>query len=245
MRIVYAGYRSWAYKIAKGLLKEKNPKYTIVGVLTTEESEANYTSLKTDVFTIDPTNLNSRKNKTLLKKLNPDVFLFYGWSWKIPEEIYSVFPCLILHTSPLPKYRGGSPLQHQILRGETMSAISIFQATEGIDEGPIYGQIAFSLDGSIEDIFKRIVKVGTRETKLVLEGLASKTLKPKAQDESRVTYFRRRKPNESELSVKDFQTKTAVELYNFIRSLGGPYPTAYIRCKDGKKLFIKTVSLSK
>jgi methionyl-tRNA formyltransferase len=201
MRVVYAGYRSWAYDIVHALSKTNNKLYSIVGVLTTDTPEAPYSSLPLEVFSINPTDLSSAKNKRLLKKLKPDVFLFYGWSWKIPEEIFSKFPCLILHTSPLPKYRGGSPLQHQIMRGETMSAISMFQATSGIDEGPIYGQAAFSLDGTIDDIFKKIVKVGIRETKHVLE--------------------------------------------NFIRALGGPYPTAFIRGKDGKKLFIKTVEIEK
>lgn len=237
MNVVYAGYRSWAFEIIKGLISDPKKNYTISGVLTIEEPEAQYTKLKSRVYTIDPKNLDSPENKQLLKKLKPDVFLFYGWSWMIPKSIYDSYPCLILHTSPLPKYRGGSPLQNQIIRGEKHSAVSIFQATEGIDEGAIYAQAPFSLTGSMDTIFKEIVKIGLKETKKVLYGLSNKTIKPKAQDESQMTYFKRRKPSESEITLNDFKTKTSEELYNFIRALGDPYPNAYFVCKDGKKLY--------
>ena len=41
--------------------------------------------------------------------------LFYGWSWKIEEEIYANYMSIMLHPSDLPKFRGGSPIQNQIL----------------------------------------------------------------------------------------------------------------------------------
>ena len=44
----------------------------------------------------------------------PDIVLFYGWSWKVSEKLINKFDCLMLHPSPLPKYRGGSPIQNQI-----------------------------------------------------------------------------------------------------------------------------------
>lgn len=245
MNIVYAGYRSWAFDIADGLIKNAKKPYTITGILTTKNPEAPYTNLKADVYPIDPADLNSPENKKILKKLNPDVFLFYGWSWMIPKDIYDEYPCLILHTSPLPKYRGGSPLQNQIIRGEKVSAVSIFQATEGIDEGPIYAQAPFSLEGSMNEIFKQIVTVGLKETKKVLKGLSEKKLIPQPQNEKDMTYFKRRKPKESEIIPDDFKTKTSVELYNLIRALGDPYPNAYIICKDGKKLYLTGAKLEK
>ncbi len=164
MNVVYAGYRKWAFDIVKALLKEKSRKYKIVGVLTIDKPEASYASLPVSVYPINPGDLNNRENRTIVKKLKPDVFLFYGWSWMIPKEIYEHYPCLILHTSPLPKYRGGSPLQNQIISGETRSSISIFQATKGLDEGPIYAQAPFSLEGTLERIVQNIVKAGLKET---------------------------------------------------------------------------------
>ena len=42
-----------------------------------------------------------------------------------------------LHGGRLPKYRGGSPLNWQIINNEKYIGISIIQMDEGIDTGPI------------------------------------------------------------------------------------------------------------
>jgi|SRR3990167_3990919 len=166
-----------------------------------------------------------------------DVLLYYGWSEIISKGIYKNKLCLILHPSPLPKYRGGSPIQHQIINGEVKSAITICRVTDKLDSGGIYSQTPFSLEGSLNDIFDRIVKIGTRDTVKVLKQLAAKTIKLIPQDENKATVYKRRTPGESELFPEDFRTESAKDLYNFIRALNDPYPNAYIKCGDGKKLY--------
>ena len=234
MNVLFVGYRKWAYQICKNLILYKSKNWKITAIITTDAKEADFSKLSLPV-----TVLNDSKKLTIkiIKKYKPRVLLFYGWSWLIPSEIYESYPCLILHTSPLPKYRGGSPIQHQIIAVETYSAATIFQADGGIDTGNIYSQTRFSLSGLLDGIFKQLVKVGIRDTIKVLDGIANHTLFPKPQDHTKATTFKRRKPHDSELTVNDFQTKTAKQLYDFIRALGDPYPNAYIQCKDGKLFF--------
>ena len=167
-----------------------------------------------------------------------DVILYYGWSKMIPAKIYKKKLCLILHPSLLPKYRGGSPLQHQIINGEKKSAVTICRVTDKLDAGHIYSQSPFSLHGSLDDIFARIVDIGIRDTIKVLKGIENGTLMPKVQDDKKATVYKRRKPQESELTSHDFEYWTSKELHNFIRALNDPYPNAFIKCKDGKKLYI-------
>ena len=49
----------------------------------------------------------------------------------------------MLHPSPLPKFRGGSPIQNQIIRGKKISAVTIFKINKIIDGGDIYFQKNF------------------------------------------------------------------------------------------------------
>lgn len=165
------------------------------------------------------------------------VHLYYGWSWMLPKEEYEKHLCLILHTSPLPKYRGGSPLQNQIIAGEKMSAATILKVAERVDSGEIYAQSPFSLDGSVQDIFDRLTEVGTRDTIKVLDQIADRTIQPLVQDESQATTYKRRKPEESEIPHAFNQMYTAKEMYDFIRALADPYPNAYVICRDGQKLY--------
>ena len=51
----------------------------------------------------------------------------------------------MLHPSPLPKYRGGSPIQNQIIRGVVDSMVTIFVMNDKIDAGDIIAQSPFLL----------------------------------------------------------------------------------------------------
>ena len=244
MNVVFCGYRKWSHEIVKELVENTSDDWTIKAILTINFSDTSFADLDLPVVSVDPAYIN-KENIKVLSSFSPDVFLFYGWSWIIPKEVYSKYLCFILHPSPLPKYRGGSPLQHQIMAGETTSAVTIFQAEEKIDAGDIYSQTPFSLEGTLDDIFTRIIENGTKDTIKVLDAVVKNAIKPTPQDETLATVFKRRNPSESELTIKDLQSKTSVELYNFIRALGDPYPNAFITCKDGKKLYFTKARIEK
>jgi len=164
-----------------------------------------------------------------------DKIFFLGWSWMVPEEIIETYECICLHPSPLPRYRGGSPLQHQIINGETTSAVTYFKMTSRLDSGHILFQQEISLRGSLKDILRRLAAVGTAGLVRILV----EEPPPQPQDESRATFFKRRHPAESEIEIIDFSRLTSRQLSDKIRALQDPYPNAYVVCGDGKKLFIK------
>tara|TARA_R110002020_G_scaffold416824_1_gene626040 strand:- start:309 stop:941 length:633 start_codon:yes stop_codon:yes gene_type:complete len=165
-----------------------------------------------------------------------DIIFFIGWSWIIKDYLIENNKCICLHPSPLPKYRGGSPIQHQIINGESLSAVTFFEMTDELDAGDILYKEYFSLKGNLKDIFSRIIPLGVSG---ILRILNFNTIK-ESQDESKATFYKRRKPGESEIYTSDFLDHTAKELHNKIRSLQDPYPNAYIQCKDQKLFITKT-----
>jgi methionyl-tRNA formyltransferase len=176
---------------------------------------------------------NSYKDE-VIKEFKPDIILWYGWSWIIPPNIVNNYDCICLHPSPLPKYRGGTPIQNQIINGEKMSAITILKMKEGIDDGDIIRQLPMSLSGKIEDIFNRMIKLGFSATCDFLKN-GYKLIK---QNDKEATYCSRRKPIDSEITHEEIKTKSAEYIYNKIRMLTDPYPNAYITDKNGKKVYI-------
>ena len=92
-----------------------------------------------------------------------------------------------------------------------------------------------------DEIFERIVKIGTEDTIKILTDIQNGKAKTYKQIESKATTFKRRNPKESE--IKNFKTITARQAYNFIRALADPYPNAYIKCKNGRKLYFTGVHL--
>ena len=69
-------------------------------------------------------------SENIVFEFDPDIILWYGWSWIVPDNILNSYDCICLHPSPLPKYRGGSPIQNQIINNEKMSAVTIFKMTK-------------------------------------------------------------------------------------------------------------------
>jgi len=167
---------------------------------------------------------------------------FVGWSNIIEESIIHKYECFCIHPSALPFYRGGSPLQHQIMDGILDSGLTLFKMNSKLDAGPIFDQKYLSLRGSLEDIFHRISFLTAeliREFILKVEN--GDMIRLIEQDESKATLFKRRNPSQSEIKLDEFQNFTALQLYNKIRSLDDPYPNAFIKCSDGSKLIIKKV----
>ena len=211
MRIACIGYRGWAINIYKKL-QYRFPGYNFLMQLSKEE----FCGLQ-------------------IEKFKPEMVLFYGWSEIIPSKLIKGSKCLMLHPSPLPKYRGGSPIQNQIINGEIHSAVTIFQMDIGIDDGPIAKQKYLSLEGTLAEIFERIEVLGFELTQdIFLNGL-----EVYAQNNENATYCSRRSPEQSEITLEELETQSAQYLHNKIRMLQSPFPNAFIKTCDGKKLLIK------
>ena len=204
MVFLFCAYRDWSIKLYEKLSK------------------------KYDTFIL----LNSPKKLTFsfVKKLNPEFIFFPDWSWIIPEKITSNYKCVCLHESNLPKFRGGSPLQNQIIRGITKTKTTAFFMSKGIDEGDIILQQDLSLSGRMDEIFLRMIENDFKIIEKIILGNYKLT-----KQKGRRSIFKRRKPEESEL---DSSPHSLEYFYNFIRMLDDPYPNAFIRLGD-KKVILK------
>jgi len=209
MRVACVGYRDWALNIYDRLARKTDHTFLIF------RSQAQF---KMDV----------------LDDFKPDLVLFYGWSWIVSADLLQRHICLMLHPSPLPRYRGGSPIQNQIIAGETSSKVSLFVMTDELDAGDLVGQQDLSLIGTLDEIFQRIEDSGFELTHHILKHGMQRV----QQNNLFATYCKRRTPSDSEITAEELASQPAEYLYNKIRMLDDPYPNAYILTADGKKLMI-------
>lgn len=180
----------------------------------------------------------SNKDYDILEFIKPDLVFFIGWSHIIPNILIDKYKCICLHPSPLPKYRGGSPIQNQIINGEVDSAVTFFIMDQGLDTGDIIYQSYISLNGKLDDIFKNIELIGIKDINKIITDYKNNQIVTYKQDDSKSTFYKRRNESESEINIEEILNDEPVYLYNKIRSLNDPYPNAYIRCKNGGKLFL-------
>jgi methionyl-tRNA formyltransferase len=155
--------------------------------------------------------------------INFDTIFFPHYSKMVPSQFLKQQNCIGFHTGDLPSDRGGSPIQHKILRGEYSTFVSAIKLIEEVDAGDILCQESISLEhGSIESILRDISKIIARFIKLILVDSPIPTPQRGASRNSP-----RLKPQASELNLDNLELR---QIYDRIRMLDGlDYPSAYLQ----------------
>ena len=73
------------------------------------------------------------------KELDGDLGVLAYVTQIVPQSVFEVprLGSICFHPSLLPRYRGGSAIPWQLIKGETQSGVSVFWVDPGIDTGPI------------------------------------------------------------------------------------------------------------
>jgi len=211
---LFFGYRDWAINIFKSVSASCGDQWLLV----TDKRSC---------------------NKEFIDKLKPAIIFFYGWSWIVPGEIVNNYCCLCLHPSPLPRYRGGSPIQNQIMAGETESAVTIFKMNGELDAGDIVFQEEMSLAGYLQNILIRIEKLGIKGTIKIIEDYNNDYVGGKQQDNEKATYCKRRTPEQARIYFGGLVKHDVDYFYNLIRCSQPPYPECYIEFDRGRLIIEK------
>jgi len=186
----------------------------------------NFNNIKKNIFIFDEINL------IQIKKINPKIIFFIHWSKIIKESLFEKYLCIQFHASNLPKGRGGSPIQNQILQNIKKTKLTAFKISKKLDSGPICLQEDLMLAGDAEQILK---KIEIKSIKMINKIIKIKKLKFKKQV-GKPSYFKRRKPLESRIDTS--QILTIDKLYDFLRMLDAPgYPGAFIELNKFKFIF--------
>ncbi len=243
MRIVYVGCKFIGYECLKHLFKKDE---NVVSVYTLhpdlKDKTAGFKSFDPlmgdkDIQYYKIKDINENEVVKNIKEENPDIIIQVGWSQIIKEEIINLPPkgTVGFHASPLPKFRGGAPVNWAIIKGKKEWATTFFYMDTDVDSGDIIGQKKLNIDfeDTVKDVYEKVtlkdIELLEEYLPLLKEGEAPR----KPQDDSEATYVERRKPEDG---VIDW-TKSSYEIYNWIRALTHPYPGAFT-FYDGKKVLI-------
>jgi methionyl-tRNA formyltransferase len=177
----------------------------------------------------------------VLAGIGADVILVVGWYYMVPKRVRDLakYGAWGIHASLLPKYGGGAPLVWAMIRGEEEAGVTLFRLGEGVDDGEIIAQEKFPIafDDTIREVYEKAVE---RSKGILVHALNnSDTIDYRPQDKKGVEHYPQRRPEDGELDL----SKSAMELYNFIRAQSSPYPGAFIRTADGKRLVIERVRI--
>ena len=161
----------------------------------------------------------------VLQRLQPTVGIAAGWYHRLPARLRRIFArgVLGLHASLLPKYRGGAPLNWALLQDERETGVSLFELTDGVDDGPLYSQRRFPISPHdyIGDLVERANDAGVDLLRESIAGIVECSLTPQPQSGT-PTYCLQRNPDDG---IIDW-TRPADEVEKLVRAVSHPYPGA-------------------
>lgn len=175
-----------------------------------------------------------------LKDIQPDLNVVVAYGQIIPSSIIYLpkFNSLNVHFSLLPKYRGASPVQGALLKGEEKTGVTIFELNEKMDEGDILTQEEIQIlpDESAAELEARLAQAGAELLISTIGGI--KKIKPVKQDPSLATYA----PKLSKEDGRIDWTKDSLHIQRQLRAFN-PWPSTYaflgekrIKILKGKKM---------
>lgn len=121
---------------------------------------------------------------------------------------------LVVHESDLPKGRGWSPLTWQILEGANIIPITLFEATEKVDSGPIYLQEWVSFDGSelVDELRREQARATIYLCVSFVKGYPD-IIREATPQIGHPTYYSRRYPKDSQINPD----RTIRDQFNLLR----------------------------
>jgi len=136
---------------------------------------------------------------------------------------------LVVHESDLPKGRGWSPVTWQVLEGKNRIPVTLFEATEKVDDGNIYSQDFINLNGT--ELLSQIKHQQGLITQSLIINFVKSLPDVKGKPQSGIgTYYPRRRPKDSELDVH----KSLYEQFDLLRVCDNDRYPAFFKVKNEK-----------
>ena len=150
------------------------------------------------------------------KKIDYDIAVTASYGKFLPKALLDLHPCINVHPSMLPKYRGATPIQTALLNGDNMTGVSIMETGVGMDDGDIFVQKEEEIlpEDDYSTLIEKLALVGLELLAQTLEKIENGTAKKVPQDEKNATTV---KLIQKEDALLDF-SKSAESQVNKVRA---------------------------
>ncbi len=224
-KIVYMGTPHYAREILKILIDAEDMDVNLV--LTQPDRPVGRKKVLTpppvkvlaqenDIEVLQPNRLSDEGIEDAIKVANPDFIVVAAFGQILPKSILDIAPCINLHASLLPQYRGASPVQQSLLNGDKVTGVTSMLMEEGLDTGPMLEKIVFEIpeDMRLYALMEQLTKDACTLTLSTLRNFDHIT--PEPQDGAQATLCKKIKKSDGEVDFSD-----AAEVYNKYRAFEG------------------------
>lgn len=210
-KVLFMGTPSYATEILKELLNNKN--YEVIGIFTQEDKPVGRKQLLTpphikqyclenniNIPILQPKKLKDNLVAYIsIKELEPDFIVVAAYGQILPKEILNLAPCINLHASILPNYRGASPIQEGILNDDEYLGVTSMLMEEGLDCGDILGYSYLKNEKNmlVSEAFTKLSNLAAKLTITTLDNFDK--LKPIKQNDALASFCKKIKKEDGEV----------------------------------------------
>ncbi len=146
MKILFFGTPLFAEIVLKKLVESK---FEVVGVVCQEDKPSGRGNKMTSPHIVSLAkeyNLpvyqfpKLKEHIEEFKSIDFDLGVTASYGKILPKSLLEIMPCVNVHPSLLPKYRGATPIQSALLNGDKVTGVTIMKTEVGMDDGDIYQQ---------------------------------------------------------------------------------------------------------
>ncbi len=230
MRIAFIGQQDFGKATLEAFLARGD---TVAGVFCKPEKPgekpdalcAAAKALGLPVFQFDK--LTSPEAEQAMHELNADIGVMAYVLQFVPQSLVNIpkHGTIQYHPSLLPRYRGPSSINWPIARGDTVTGLSIFRPTDGLDEGPVILQktCAIGPDETLGEVyFNALFPMGVAALLEAADLVVSGQHREVVQDESLASYEGWFRAEESKINWANHVD----QVYDLIRACN-PAPGAW------------------
>ena len=225
-RVVFFGTTDFSNAVLAALLEER---YNVAAVVTQpdkpvgrkrimEAPKVKRFAAERGIPVLQPMKLSAEPECVLLQ--HPDLIITCAYGQLIPPVILKApkYGCLNIHPSPLPKYRGGAPIQRAVMNGDSSTEVCLMEMAEKMDSGKVYCRIpaVIGSDTTSSELFEQLKEPAAALIKEALPAYLDGMLPGEVQDESKVVIAPNIRREEEQII---FHSESMPSLYNHARGL--------------------------
>lgn len=230
-RVIFMGTPDYAASILEALIEADDIE--VVSVYTQPDKPVGRKAIltppivktvaqKVDIPVIQPKRLRDENVVKEVLATPCDMIIVAAYGQILPKEILDYVPCVNLHASILPHYRGASPIQQSLLNNDPQSGVTAMWMDEGLDTGAIIKieTLDIGSEEMVESLYNRLTVCAVDLTLDVIRHWDRQTAIP--QDDAEATSCKKILKSDGLIDFAD-----AREIYNRYRAYT-PWPGIYL-----------------
>jgi len=192
MRVAFAGTAPFAEAVLGGLLATRHAPVVVVtnpdrprGRHGTPRPPGIKTAaLTADLPVLQPQLIGDPEAVEALLGHAPDVFVACAYGQIVGAAVLAALPCLVVHPSPVPRWRGAAPVERALMAGETALGVATLQMTAGVDEGPVADErpVEVPPDADAGEAYRRLAPVAVASLLATLDGMEDGSVRWRPQE---------------------------------------------------------------